>query len=482
MHHHGVAPLPVSDHRIAIRTASVARRSLLAAAVSAFILACPISANAELNSGASKDSSFTQADHELFTLDKKIILECIRIIRFNVAFHQTANRRWPWRDWLYPIAKEASTGLTFANSVVSVYQRSQGLKDTDLISKTAERKGIDCSIAGHALGGSASTSELTQNLMVALIASHRGFSNRSAIKTVKSGINTVDLLLADREKLVAQEQHDKNYAVRVLQGKVLKHIRNQVIYEFTQWSVTSRAKFWRETTFYAIDAMQSFTSMNAAIMSKRALQNSDLSGRAAITSLVAHSLVTLNPLIRTTTGRVVSKYQDWRLSKVFGIDRPRTMPQLRNDWTQLEATLSRNGGAQSVPIKELIFLVEKSENFDEPLAEEDRRLEHLQRVADQQAISGPLIGLTKIAESTSNIAAHYGCSTNPGASNKVKLAGKISDLSGQSYSLLATPTAKILQFRYHRRLAREGKLPSQIMQGRLHNLDNLEKQVTDAQL
>ncbi|CAN5517621.1 hypothetical protein BH10CYA1_BH10CYA1_54270 [soil metagenome] len=415
---------------------------------------------------------------DLFNNDKKILLECIKIIRFNVKFHEEANRRWWWRDWLYPLEKEASTGLTFANSVVDIRQRSRGLQNTDLISKVAQKKGLDCAITGHALGGMASTLELAQNGLVVLRARKNHFSPKQSVAFVKSGVDIIDKLLIDRERILALDVSSDQYQVRVLQGRLLKHIRNQVVFEFTQWSVNSREVEWRENTFYAIDALQNFTSMGSSITSLHNLTASNLGEEAAVSSLVAHSLETLNPLIRTFAGACIGKYQRWHLSKVFPQDKPRTMKQLLNDWTELDSLISSSKLSNDESLRELAFLVRKSQNFDGPLDDEVKSIEHLRRVADQQAISGPLIGLTKVAESSCDLVAENGYASD--VSNRIKLAGKISDASGQGYSLLATPTAKALHYRYTKRLSRQGKLPSQIMHERLIKLDQLEAKIEAA--
>ncbi len=88
-------------------------------------------------------NSFTSSPtaRTLFAIDKKILLQCIDLIRFNVRFHEEANRRWWWRDWLYPAEKEGATALTFANSIVDINERARGLENTDLISKVDERNG-----------------------------------------------------------------------------------------------------------------------------------------------------------------------------------------------------------------------------------------------------------------------------------------------------------------------------------------------------
>src|SRR5271156_1895390 len=136
----------------------VLRRVTIPALLVAMVLIFPPKARSDhaVLSDRVDSSSLTRESNRrtLFDLDKKIVLDFIEIIRFNAHFHEEANRQWWWRDWLYPIEKEAASGLTFANSIVAIKQRASGMENTDLVSKTALRKGYDCDITGHAIGGS----------------------------------------------------------------------------------------------------------------------------------------------------------------------------------------------------------------------------------------------------------------------------------------------------------------------------------------
>ena len=420
----------------------------------------------------------TPVERKIFDIDKAILLGFINLIRFNIHFHQQANYRWFWRDWLYPAEREAGGALVFASSVVEIQQRSRGFYNPHLISETAERKGVNCDITGHAINGSASALELAQNGMVKLIADKRGFSQKHAISFVKTEIERIDSLLAARETLVASDPTSADQKARIWEGRLLKHIRDQVLFEFTQWSISSREVAWREGVFFTIDTLQNYTVMASAIVALRAITNSRLSGPSAIVSLVGHAMEAVNPPVRTMAGRLMGKYQSRRLSKVFAQHKPRTMEQLLSDWKELEPLLSTQ--AKTGSLSELAFLVRRSHQFDKPLAEDVEKIERLRRVADQQAISGPMIGVAKSAASICRIVGSYDFSSEEITANRIKLAGNITDASAQGFALLATPTAFALHFLYTRQLAKTGRLPSQVLQARLRSLDGLETQIRAA--
>jgi hypothetical protein len=136
----------------------------------------------------------------------------------------------------------------------------------------------------------------------------------------------------------------------------------------------------------------------------------------------------------------------------------------------------------STDIRELAFLEEQSSKLDDIVAKEIRTIQKLRRVAAQQAVSGPLIATTSVTKSILSCIGFFDYRHDPVIRNRIGLAGRISSLSGQSYSLVKTPTTQVHNFINRRRLEREGKLPEQIARKQLENLDKLETQIKAAKL
>ena len=151
-----------------------------------------------------------------------------------------------------------------------------------------------------------------------------------------------------------------------------------------------------------------------------------------------------------------------------------------SDWKEMEPLVSKQANMPGGALNELAYLIKRSHEFDRPLAEDVQKIERLRRVADQQAISGPLIGGAKLAGSICSAVAQYHFFDEPVTANRIKLAGNISEVSGQGYSLLATPAAAVAHFVYTRKLSKKGRLPKQIFKARLKRLDEVETQVKEA--
>lgn len=417
-------------------------------------------------------------------LDRKIMLECIKLARFNAQYHDGVNRKNFAQEWLYPMQREAGTALAFSNTLVDIRQRARGLKNPSLVSRTAQKKGLECALVGQAITGTSSAVQLLQNLSHTRIATKNGYSPTAATETVKGYATTIDGLLTERAKLLAGQNLVRSKELFELQGRLLAHIKGQLIFEFKNWSVGSRFGEWSENTFYAIDSMQGFTQMSSSICSLQGFSKREYGGGAAITGLVGNALVTCNPIIRTAVGHAVAKMERRRLNKVFPQKRP-----LKIDDVLAEYNLANDprevDESSSLETKELAFLIRRTEELDGPLDKEVEHVRKLRRIADQQAISGPLIGLAGVTRSVLSTVAYYQSSPSGSANyersrvvgNQLGLSGRIVQSTGQAYSLINTPYTEVKHYLYKRRLKKAGQLPKQLLAQRLDRLDELEKRV-----
>ena len=110
---------------------------------------------------------------------------------------------------------------------------------------------------------------------------------------------------------------------------------------------------------------------------------------------------------------------------------------------------------------------------------ETTEIERYRQVAQQQSISGPLIGLTGVTSSTLGTIAFYEYLTDRQKTNSLIFSGRVVQIVGQSYAVLNTPYTMAVGFMKNRRLAAKGELPSQILEQRLKNIDTFEKKIKE---
>lgn len=423
---------------------------------------------------------------QIFEYDRSILLECADLARFRLRFHAQANRSGFWRSWIYPIEQETGTGLSFCNTLTDLSQRARGLNDPDKISRTSVKNGLACAVTGQTITATSSSIELLHNGYVAWSAAQSGFSPKKSEAIVRLSIEKIDRMLAQRERLLASNPAIPRLRSLELQGRLLQHIRNQLLYSFKRFSVQSREQAWSENTFYAIDVAQALLQMSASCMSFQGFTARKYIGLAAITNVVANSLVTINPPFRTAVGRFIAAKQRRHLEKAFPQEKPHTMPQLKKQWEDLADIFPEDAkvafDTTDVTIKEVAFLCMQSELVDQSLNRNAAEINRLHRVADQQAVAGPIIGLFSLARSTGATVAYYGCPNDRIKANRINFGGRISQTFGQTYSLIATPKAKIKSILYQRKLRKHGELPSQIYERGMNRWNAIEAGVKAAKL
>ncbi len=413
---------------------------------------------------------------QIMEIDRALLLELIRLARFNVLFFEEANHHQKWRAWTYPLGRELGTAASFANSIVDISERGGNVSDPSKISRSAQRKGLASAVVGNAVSGTSSSLELLQNAWTMQRARKNGYSPKASLQFVKASLQRTEQLLGRREALLAGETSDKRHRVRQYETVLLRRIRDQLVFEFRRWSINSRELAWRENTFFAIDAAQNFTNMGSSLISLQAFQYPNRAGSSALVSLAASSTATINPILRNLVGVCVRTYQRNKLSKELPIKRP-AMPEGLS-LKELRELQESSDETDAKRLEQVVFLSENSERLDSTIDREAKSIERSRQVAQQQSISGPVIGLTSVTRSLLSIVAFYEYQDEKLIANKLSLAGRISQASGQAYALVDTPYTYVRGVLRKRRAERSGESLSQILAKRKHFLDTLEHQLS----
>lgn len=412
-------------------------------------------------------------------IDTKILLAVVDLGKFNIRFKQEANIRWTWRKILYPLAQEAGTACTFSNALVDLDQRAKAINNPDLLSDSVRKRGLTAATVGSVIGGMSSGAELAQNTLVCHLAKNKGFSPKDSLATVKQKRAVIDEALQERQLMIDALPDGRSKELRQLESFLLMRARNQMLRQFKRWSARSRARMWRENTFYALDTTQEALNLTSNILSYQAFTQSELSGHASIVGLVAKSISTANPTARNIAGKLINRYQSAKVSRELKeLPVPRA-EKLVNKWGSEKELLDMAAaeGSSDRQIEQLTLLVEGSEAIDKLIDKESAKIEKLQRVAAQQTVSGTAIGFLSLTQQIMGVIAFYGFRDDPLTSNRIRFAGRIPQVVGQSYSLIKTPTTQALSIMKERKLKRLGESESQELQMRLTELDKIEKKV-----
>jgi hypothetical protein len=279
-------------------------------------------------------------------------------------------------------------------------------------------------------------------------------------------------LLANANQLSEEERR-----ARVAEASMMRHVADELLITFRKRSTDSQERMWRKSSLFAIDSFQNFGQVSAAILSLKGFQNHRFEGPNQLVSLASSSVAALNPLTSWAIGVAAGVRHKHSLNKAF----PEMSSKLKATEEQWGTVISGLMATSSDrrDMRELAFLSEKSAKLDEQVDKEIKKIDKLRRVADQQAISGPLIELASVAKEICGTVGFYRYRSEPIIRNRIQFAGRISSMTGQSYSLFKTPYTQLQNISNHYRLRRQGKLPAQLAADSLAKLDAIERQVQE---
>jgi hypothetical protein len=414
-----------------------------------------------------------EVKQELDQIDRKLMLKYIELGRYNILFFTAVSHHQWWRAWTYPISRESGTAISLAGTLTDLSQRARGLRDPGRISKSSTRRAATCSLIGNTLSGTASGFELAQNIWEVLLARRKGYSPAASVEHVREIIKATNDLLRRREELTSSIESEELRDIRGLETMVFEQIQEQLEFEFRKWSCFSREREWRENTFYSLDIFQNFTGTTSSVFSLRAYNNPHLRRPAVILTLVSNSVAAINPFVSQWVGRAVNVYQKKRLSSDFPIAKPEMPEEISIE--KIKALKGETG--DDTDLSRVAFLAARAQRFDRNLNRDITSITRLRAIAQQKAVSGPLIGLTSVARSTLENVAVFAYGNQKVPATKLSFAGRIPQAAGQTYAISNTIATRFLAVLKNKRLKAKGELPAQVFARRLKEFDDLEAQV-----
>lgn len=215
--------------------------------------------------------------------------------------------------------------------------------------------------------------------------------------------------------------------------------------------------------------------MTSAILGIESEYKARFRGPAAVTALISASIQTVSPIIAGASGTFIDRYQRRRLKKHF----PLKQPVLPADISMESINSLRSGeeSGEDIDLSHAAVLTSNALKLDQALHGEISAIHKLRQIAQQQAISGPLIGLTNVARGILVTAADYHYEKDSLLDNRIKFAGRISQALGQSAAIIITAGTKYLSVKKNTEMRHRHSLPEQRFARRLKDLDDLEVMV-----
>ncbi len=413
-------------------------------------------------------------------LTKNILLTGFEVERFSLNFRMESAKQPKFRKLRYFVSQEAGSAGGLAFEITEVDQLGKGRKNPLQIDKRALRGALAATTTTSIIAGSGSLFELSSNVLQMIKNKRHGYDPNSATKYVSTKLKHIDELLAQREALVAANADSPSYERAVAEGKVLHALRSSFINEYSHFNADTSAYRTYQNLFYVLNASYNSVGAMAANVAYRAVARPHLNGTANILFIVSGGLAMVTPVLCQAAGLYAQKRAYASVKKEMGPSdfNPDRFAQdcknLDSAGTSVEGSLM-----PSLPATQRFALYTQSnELFTKQLDSETKTMRKLEKVALQNSYLGPVIGSTLM---TQGILGTYGYYNYPIRIRKQLnqfYCGAIVGTVGTSMAVVGNAASLLGTLAYEHKLAKQKRLPIQLIKERLTHLDEMEKLVS----
>ena len=413
-------------------------------------------------------------------LTKQALLSGIELERFNLKYRLASIRQPKWRALRYSIAQEVGSGGILTFEVIGNKEFSVGRKDPAGVSTSALRGGLVQVIPTSAIASASSCFELGSNALIARKNRKVSFDPKSARESAIARFKRLDEILSQRELFVNAHRDHPSYARAVVEGQILKDLRNAEVAEFTNSLCNARGSAAAENTFYVLNAITNALGATAGGVAFKSITEPKLTLGANVLFILAGGFGALSPWVSARTAASAARKAKKSMSCLVDQTPALDLQHLAEHRARLNELLTESSGSliSSFPaVDRLALYTESNQRFKTQLESEISTSTHLSRVAAQQELLGPLIGGTLSTQGILGTIGYYKYATVPRKQFGLYYAGSIIGMAGASVGVAATATALFASWQYQQHLERKGQAPIQLIEDRLHFIDEAEKAV-----
>ena len=348
------------------------------------------------------------------------------------------------------------------------------------VSPSALHAATATALTGAIIAGCSSCFELGSNALIAFKNKEHGFDPKSADKFVMSHLKRLDELLDEREKLIALHKDNPAYSRAIAEGTILRSLRNAFVNEYGHFHADARGYSTFSNLFYLCNAITAAIGATAAGYAYRSVTAPKVTGTANILFIITGGFAMFSPLLSSVTGKIIRDKEYRSFIKEAGVNEEFDYSQFKANRLHLDdlSNSSPNTLMPAMPaVSRLALYTQSGELFQNQLDNEIAISRHLEKVALQSYLFGPMIGGTFLAQGILGTVGYYKYPIQPRKQLSSFYNGAIVGTTGASLGVAATAAALIADLWYEHRLRKEKRMPYQLIEERLKHIDEVEKQV-----
>ncbi len=416
-------------------------------------------------------------DAEYRELTKQVLLELIDLERFSLKYRRDSAKQPFGKRLRYFLAQETGAATGLAYECIAIDQLKDGRKNPLRIDPDALEKGLRTVLVGAVIAGAGSGLELSSNALLAARNYKKGIDSRSANKYMLSGLTKLDGMLTEREGFVNQHSDHPHFKQAMLEGKILRWLRQAVVHEYIQFHKDVRGFRATENVFYAMNIATNVVSAVSAHHGIKGLEDADHNGPANILFTVAGALTIASPIVSTTVGRITENVAFSKLRKQLNADPKFDYEGFKKTQSEFAESLnSIDENEATAAVYRAGQYLEGSTRSRQQMISEFKVMHYLDQVAVENAVIGPAIGGTLLGQGIAGTVGFYkyhGTLKELDLSYKGSVAGAVGTGSAVGFTALGLAG----DWYYERKLSKKGLLPKQLIEKRLIHLDDVEMKV-----
>ncbi len=431
-------------------------------------------------SSAQYDSTNNDFSTEYSAITKKIILTSIDLERFSLNYRKECLKPSKFRQIRFFCAQEAGAAGAVAFEATAIKQFNIGRNHPLQISPHALRSAFTASMTTAIVAGSGSALELSNNFYDALKHRAHGYDPHTAKKYVLSKLKELDQLLDRRDSIVENHKGQPGYKRAVLEGQILTELRNAFVEEFTEFNVNIRSYAAFVNTFYVFNIATNALAATAAGVGYRATKKPKLNGPANILFIVTGAVAMSSAIVATAAAKYVAYHERKSFSKNVDHWQRFDSQKLATIQKQLQEVSPESPGIlmPSLPSADrLAIYMQSGQRFKKQILSETSTINHLNVVALESGLLGPLIGGMLMTQGILGTVGYYNYTFRPRAQINHYYSGAIVGSVGASTALIGTAAWLVASLAYDYKLRKAKRLPEQLIQERLDYIDRIEKTI-----
>lgn len=432
------------------------------------------------STSALSSTSSLWVEHKYSQLTKQILLAGIELERFSLNFRLESAKQPRFRKLRFFLAQEtaAATGLGF--EIAFMEQAKKGRRRPLQVSKPVLHGALATAMTGAIIGGSGSCLELSSNMLQAIKNKRHGFDFKTANKYVVAKLKEIDQLLAQREALVAAHPDYPGYQAAVLEGKILKELRNCFIAEYSDFNADTKGYITYQNVFYLLNASYSAVQAAGAWAGYRGVTKPAYNGPANVLFVVSGAMAMVTPIISTAAGKFARKRAYETFERQIGEKPKFDEHAFSTQGKELREILKSVNGTviSSMPgTDRLAVYTDAATLFKKQLDSETALMRRNEKVALQNNLLAPVIGAQLMSQGILGCVGSYRYNLQPRKQLSMFYRGAIVGTVGTSMATVGNAVSLLSTLSYEHRLSREKKLPAQLIKARLEHLEEVEKEV-----